>query len=84
MKANHDKPKGEARAALLGIGLDGDDGHKRITNGPNFTLVGGSQDTHAEMQEKVVKFNEKLGQRGKRLEDCSVNELRDIAGDVGM
>lgn len=30
---------------MLGIGLDNKDGHKRITKGDNFMLVGGSEET---------------------------------------
>lgn len=67
---------------MLGIGLDNDDGHQRLTRGKNFVLVGGSQDTHAVMQETAVKINEKLDKRGKRLEDASANELRDICAEV--
>jgi hypothetical protein len=55
------------KALLLGIGLDSD-GHKRLTTGPNFALVGGSQETHEQMTEKAVKINEKLKARGKQLE----------------
>ena len=69
-------------AALLGVGLDNDDGHTRLTRGKNFLLVGGSQDTHAVMQETAVKINEHLDQRGKRLEDVSLGELRDICHEV--
>ena len=69
-------------AALLGVGLDNDDGHKRLTRGKNFVLCGGSQETHAVMQETAVKINERLDQRGKRLEDVSVNELRDICQEA--
>ncbi len=70
-------------ALLLGIGLDSD-GHKRITTGPNFALIGGSQATHEQMTEKAVKINEKLAQRGKRLEEVSAEELDDIAHDIGL
>ncbi len=78
------KPAGNRQysAALLGLGLDNDDGHTRLTRGKNFMLVGGSQDTHAMMQETAVKVNEKLDQRGKRLEDVSIHELRDICREV--
>lgn len=69
-------------AGLLGIGLDGDDGQTRVTRGKNFVLWGGSQDTHSLMQETAVKVNEQLDQKGKRMEDVSVNELRDIIQDV--
>jgi hypothetical protein len=74
----------ENKAWLLGMGLDGKDGHVRITRGDNFHLVGGSEDTHGVMQEKAVKFNEKLKERGRRLEEISRDEFRDIAHDVGL
>lgn len=69
-------------AALLGVGLDNTDGEVRLTRGENYVLCGGSQETHAVMQETAVKVNEKLGQRGKRLEDVSAPELRDICHEV--
>jgi len=77
-------PKKKDKAWLLGMGLDGKDGHVRITRGENFHLVGGSEDTHGVMQEKAVKFNEKLKGRGRRLEEISRDEFRDIAHDIGL
>jgi len=71
------------KAVMLGIGLDSD-GHKRLTTGPNFTLVGGSQETHEQMTEKAVKINEKLKARGKQLENVSHEEFDDIAQEVGL
>jgi hypothetical protein len=70
-------------ALLLGLGLDSD-GHKRITTGPNFALIGGSQATHDEMTEKAVRINERLAERGKRLEEVSSEEFDEIAQDVGL
>jgi hypothetical protein len=69
-------------AALLGLAFDHDDGHTRLTRGHNFVLYGGSQRTHAVMQETALKINEHLDKRGKRLEDVSANELRDICRDI--
>jgi hypothetical protein len=69
-------------AALLGLAFDGEHGHTRLTRGKNFLLYGGSQRTHAVMQETALKINEHLDNRGKRLEDVSVGELRDICRDV--
>jgi hypothetical protein len=71
------------RAVMLGVGLDAD-GHKRLTTGPNFALVGGSQETHEQMTEKAVKINEKLKARGKQLETVSREEFDDIAQEVGL
>ena len=56
----------KAKALLLGVGLDSDE-HKRVTTGPNFALLGGTQETHEVMTEKAIKINEKLAARGKKL-----------------
>ena len=74
----------QRKATLLGVGLDNEDGHVRVTHGENFHLVGGSQDTHASMQEKCLKFNEKLKGRGKQLEDLGRGEFLDLAGECEM
>ena len=68
---------------LLGVGLDSD-GHKRVTTGENFALVGGSHETHEEMTEKAIKINEKLVEKGKRLEEVSRDEMDEIAQSVGL
>ena len=72
------KRKPAARAALLGLGLDNDDGHKRITTGEKFALVGGSEETHGRMTETVVKTFEELKTRGKHLEQVDPKELAEI------
>jgi hypothetical protein len=77
------KKKPKRKAILLGVGLDSD-GHKRVTTGPNFALVGGSQETHEVMTEKVIKINEKLASKGKQLENVSAEEFDDIAQSVGL
>ncbi|HUT93997.1 MAG TPA: hypothetical protein VMY37_31325 [Thermoguttaceae bacterium] len=69
-------------AALLGLAFDNDDGHTRLTRGKNFLLCGGSHETHAVMQETALKINERLDKRGKRLEEVSLGELRDICHEV--
>jgi len=75
--------KKKSKAVMLGVGLDSD-GHKRITTGENFALVGGTQETHDLMTEKAIKINEKLKARGRRLENVSHEEFTDIAHEVGL
>jgi seryl-tRNA(Sec) selenium transferase len=75
--------KKKRKALLLGVGLDSD-GHKRITQGPNFALVGGTAETHEQMTEQAIKINEKLKARGKQLEEISREEFNDIAQEVGL
>src|SRR5258708_24869995 len=81
--ANVSKRKSRNKALMLGLGLDSD-GHKRLTTGPNFLLMGGSEETHGVMTEKAIKINEKLNASGKRLEDVSRQEFEDIAHSVGL
>lgn len=72
------KKKPSRRAALLGLGLDNEDGHKRITTGEQFAIVGGSAETHERMTETVVKTFETLKTRGKHLEQVGAKELAEI------
>lgn len=72
------KPTSRRAAGLLGLGLDGTDGHKRITTGEKFAIVGGSEETHGRMTETVLKTFEELKTRGKHLEQVEPKELAEI------
>lgn len=77
------KKAGKPKATLLGLAFDAEENdQKRITRGKNFVLAGGSEETHSQMQETAIKLNEKLDRRGKRLEEVSPNELRDMLEDT--
>jgi hypothetical protein len=71
------KPKAVG-GALLGIGLDNQDGHKRVTTGEQFAIVGGSAETHEKMTETVVKTFEELKSRGKHIHEVEQKELAEI------
>jgi hypothetical protein len=73
----------KGRAILLGVGLDSD-GHKRVTTGPSFALVGGTKETHEIMTEKAILITEKLAAKGKALEHVSREEFDDVAHSVGL
>jgi hypothetical protein len=77
------KANKKGKAIMFGVGLDSD-GHKRITTGENFALVGGTQETHEVMTEKVIRINEKLKSRGKQLETMTGKEFDDLAEEVGL
>lgn len=76
MTKKRQNPK--SKAGLLGIGLDNKDGHKRITTGEQFAIVGGSEETHGRMTETVIKTFEELKGRGKDLQEVEPKELADI------
>ncbi len=63
--------------------MDGDDGHKRITTGDNFTLVGGTQETHEHTTGVTMKFREKVKERGKTIEQLEPKEARDLLKEAG-
>ena len=65
-------------AHLLGLGLDCNDGHKRITQADKFSIIGDSEGTHDRMTETLLKTMEDLTNKGKTLEEASPEELSDI------
>jgi hypothetical protein len=66
------------KSGLLGVGLDNTDGHKRITTGEKFVLLGGSAETHERMAETTIKTFEELKRRNKHLETVDRRELAEI------
>ncbi|MGA1205181.1 MAG: hypothetical protein ACO3ZW_05150 [Opitutales bacterium] len=70
------KPKRTAH--LLGVGLDNEDGHKRLTRAEKFSVVGGSEETHERMTETLIKTFEDLKVKGKELVDTEKDELAEI------
>jgi hypothetical protein len=65
-------------AHLFGLGLDGSDGHKRITQADKFSIMGGSELTHDKMTETLIKTVEDLSIKGKSLEEASMEEVSDL------
>nr|WP_221774591.1 hypothetical protein [Pelagicoccus albus] len=63
---------------MLGVGLDNEDGHKRITRADKFSIVGGSQETHEKMTETVMKTFEDMKKAGKQLETIEHKHLAEL------
>ncbi len=64
---------------VIGVGFDNDDGHKRVTEGQDFALVGGSAETHERMTGIIVRMKKCAERLGKTLHDLSKDEFEDIA-----
>ena len=82
--ASRKKPVQEqAINCIVGIGLDqkNDDQEKRVTQSDHFLLVGGSEETHERMQDTAIRFDERLREKGKRLQDTCLDEVRDMLRD---
>ena len=69
---------------LLGLGLDDAEGHVRVTKGKDFHLVGGSETTHAKMQDTAMEVQHQLDKRGLSLRDCDAGEFDAIAQAAGL
>jgi hypothetical protein len=69
------------RAMLLGLGLDDSDSDapRRIINGEQCLIVGGSEQAHAETLEMVLRLEAELERRGQALGEVSPADLVDIA-----
>lgn len=72
------KKNEERITRILGLGLDNEDGHVRVTRGKNFDIFLGSEQTHERMQDLCMRLNEKLDRKGKALAGLSRQELMDL------
>jgi hypothetical protein len=68
----------KSQRALLGFGLDNKDGHKRVTRGEKFAIIGGSAETHERLTETVVKTFEDLSRQGKEFDSAEPREIAEL------
>jgi hypothetical protein len=69
---------------LLGLGLDNEDGHTRLTRGEDYVLMGGSEDTHERMQDGVERFRHSLKKMGTDLQRATREEMTEAARKSGL
>jgi len=72
------------RAALIGFGLDSGDDDSRLTRGDQSLILGGSAETHAELQDTALRMERELNRRGRRLGDLDPVELADLATTIDL
>ena len=75
---SHARPR-RIRAALIGLGLDSHDDHHRLTRSDQSLVLGGSAETHAQLQETVLLMEMELDRQGQRLGDLNPLELAELA-----
>ena len=69
---------------LLGFGLDNEDGHTRLTRGEDYVLMGGSENTHERMQDRVERFRHSLKKMGTDLQRATREEMTEAAHKSGL
>ncbi len=67
---------------ILGLGLDNDDGHTRLTQGPDFDLRNGSEESHRLMQEWCLRIDEAIRDQGRDMGDLSRDEFFTLAESI--
>lgn len=78
MNTNRRKNSGKSSKHLFGIGLDCHDGHKRITTSEDFSVIGGSDETHAKVSETFIKTFEYFSAKNKTLDEISSEKLAEL------
>jgi hypothetical protein len=69
---------------LVGLAVDGQDGHVRISSGKGYDLYQGSPESHAAMQRKAEEFMAVLEARGLTLDNISRDECASVLEEIGM
>jgi hypothetical protein len=72
-------PPRRIRAALIFLGLDCLDQHHRLTRSEQSLALGGSEETHDELRETVLRMELELDRQGQRLGDLDPLELAELA-----
>ena len=68
---------------LLGVGFDSDDGHVRITNGENYDVLMGSDESHEYIQQLIQKIEDALKARNISLDDLTPEEFAEFVKNNG-
>jgi hypothetical protein len=72
------RTEGAEVVGFVGVGLNNQDEHKRITQSEHFVLLGGSEETHERMQDTVLRFEEALKRTGKPLSETPPEKAVDL------
>ncbi|MGL4419025.1 MAG: hypothetical protein ACRCZF_00030 [Gemmataceae bacterium] len=81
-RGKQNKPIEPTVKGVVGVGLDGEDGARRITRTEEMILVGGSSATHERMQETAIRFQEALESRGKTLQETPLRDVMAMLRDA--
>ena len=67
---------------ILGLGLDHEDGHLRLTKGKGFDIYQGSEESHDQMHELCRKILDRIEKQGKQLQDLSREEFASLLSEL--
>jgi hypothetical protein len=64
---------------IIGVGADGFDGHVRVTNGPHYELVQGSELSHELMRVWCEGINQRLAAMDREMHELTIEEFLAVA-----
>ncbi len=67
-----------ARPHIIGLGTDHADGHTRISRGPHFEVLMGSEQTHEELQRICLEIERRLEARGLQMGQLSKEDFLEL------
>jgi len=78
---NHDiKADPLARVTrMIGVGADNGDGHIRLTEGGQYRVVQGSEQSHEAMLAWCEGINQRLASMNKRMDELTTEEFMELA-----
>jgi len=74
--------KKERISKIVGVGVDGRDGHIRFTTGEGYELLNGSEESHDLMQQWCEAINRQLSTMDKDITQLSVEEFLAVAREA--
>ena len=77
-----DRSKKDRMVGMLGLGMESEDGHIRISKGDHFKIVMGSEEAHEAMLKLCIEINKALEQEGRTLEELSREEFIELLGRI--
>ncbi len=67
---------------LVGVRVDGGDGHSRLSRGADFVAMGGTKEGHEHLRDAVAGISDEVKRRGRDLGEVRREELREIVAVV--
>lgn len=77
-------PKAKDRViGVLGLGVNAEDGHTRISKGEHFQIYLGSDEAHETMLALCVKIERRLTKCGMKINDLNQEEFIELLKELG-
>ncbi len=84
MTTTADRGTRRLRAKIIGVGLDGESGLHRVLKGKECLVFGGSEETHADLLETMLRLDLELERMGQDLGEVHPDELADLAWRIDL